>query len=211
MSTTPPPTPLPAQWFDGRTSRARPVRVRLTPAPGGPTLTLRALDGERETRQFTHAQIGWPERWSAAKAPPRVAVDLGAHGSLQIDDVEGWQAALQLAGRRAPLAERMQTRWPVLLAVLLVAGAGIGAFYRWGTPWAATQLTRKVPLRWELNLTEQALQEIDARETSMIPPMKWKFTTRSPPSGRRADSCGRALITSARSFAKESSIFRRAQ
>ncbi len=174
MSTPQPPTPLPAQWFDGRTSRARPVRVLLTPAPGGPTLTLHALDGERETRQFTHAQIGWPERWSAAKAPPRVAVDLGAHGSLQIDDVAGWQTALQLAGRRAPLAERMQTRWPVLLAVLLVASAGIWAFYRWGTPWAATQLTRKVPLRWELNLTEQALQEIDARYTkpTRLPPAR---------------------------------------
>ena len=174
MSTSTPPTPLPAQWFDGRTSRARPVRVLLTPAPGGPTLTLHALNGERETRRFAHAQVGWPERWSAAKAPPRVAVDLGAHGSLQIEDVAGWQAALQLAGRNAPLAERMQTRWPVLLAVLLVAGAGIGAFYRWGTPWAATQLTRKVPLSWELNLTEQALKEIDARYTkpTNLPPAR---------------------------------------
>ncbi len=156
------PTPvLAAQWFDGRSSRARPARVQLVPTSRGTTLRLRALDGDGETLVLTHAQVGWPERWGTRRPPPRVVVDLGAHGSLQVDDVAAWQAALAQAGYRAPLAERMQTQWKVLLAVLLLAVVGVWAFYRWGTPWAATQITRHVPLAWEQSLTAQALQELD--------------------------------------------------
>ncbi len=163
---------LHAQWFDGRTSRARPARLRLLPGAGGPRLYLQALDGERESLELTHRQVGWPERWSAHRPPPRVVVDLGAHGSLQVDDAAAWQAALAAAGGRATLAERMQTRWSVLLAVLLLAGAGVWAFYRWGTPWAATQITRHVPLAWEQQLAERALAQLDdgTLKPSRLPP-----------------------------------------
>jgi Zn-dependent protease with chaperone function len=137
--------------------------MRLQASPDGTRLQLQALDGAAEGLTLAHTEVGWPERWSAGRAPPRLVVDLGAHGSLQIDDVAGWQAALQAVRHRASLAERMQTRWPALLAVLLLAGAGVWAFYRWGTPWAATQITRHVPLSWELRLSEQALREIDER------------------------------------------------
>ena len=174
MNAPQPPAQLDAQWFDGRSSRARPAQVRLVASPNGTRLQLRAQDGAGETLDLAHKQVGWPERWSAGRAPPRVAVDLGAHGSLQIDDVAGWQAALAQAGHRSSLAERMQTRWSVLLAVLLIAGAGVWAFYRWGTPWAATQITRHVPLAWELALTEQAMKQIDADyvKPSKLPPAR---------------------------------------
>lgn len=162
MSTPPAAPVLAAQWFDGRSSRARPAQVALRAGPDGTHLLLQALDGEREQHRFSHAQVGWPERWSAGKAPPRVVVDLGTQGSLQIDDVAGWQRALAQVSHRSTLAERMQTRWRVLLAVLALAAVGLWAFYRWGTPWAAAQISRHVPLTWELALTEQALPQIDA-------------------------------------------------
>lgn len=162
---------LQAQWFDGRTARARPARVRLLPGADGPRLQLQALDGEQEAFELPHRQVGWPERWSANRAPPRVVVDLGARGSLQVDDVAGWQAAVAAAGGRSTLAERMQTRWSVLLGVLLLAGVGVWAFYRWGTPWAAAQITRYVPLSWEQRLSETALAEIDGHlQPSRLPP-----------------------------------------
>ncbi|HZY15610.1 MAG TPA: M48 family metallopeptidase, partial [Ramlibacter sp.] len=108
-------------------------------------------------------EVGWPEAWSARRLPAKLVVDLRAHGSLELDDVAGWQGALASAGHVAPLAQRMQTRWGMFLAVLLVAAAGLGAFYRWGTPWTAAQLTRQVPLSWELTLSEKALQDMDAQ------------------------------------------------
>ncbi len=156
------PTVLNAVWFDGRSSRARPVQIALRPDAGGTRLLLKALDGEHERLSLAAREVGWPERWSAGRAPPRVAVDLGPHGSLQVDDVAGWQAALAAARHRAPLAERMQTQWRVLLAVLVLAVAGVAAFYRWGTPWAAGQITRHVPLSWEQSLSAQAMEQIDA-------------------------------------------------
>lgn len=134
--------------------------MQLIPSTGGPRLRLLALD-DGQTLELPHHQVGWPERWSAGRAPPRLTVDLGEHGSLQIDSPLAWQSMLEASGRRAPLAERMQTQLRVLLGVLLVAGIGIWAFYRWGTPWAATQIARHVPLAWEHALTERAMKQID--------------------------------------------------
>jgi Zn-dependent protease with chaperone function len=155
--------PLAAAWFDGRSSRARAVMLRLEPGPRGPALHVDAADGTAASLVLAHREVGWPEAWSARRAPPRLVVDLGPHGSLEVADVAGWQAALREAGHVAPLAQRMQTRWPVFLGVLLLAAAALAAFYRWGTPWAATQLTRQVPLAWETALSARALDDLDRR------------------------------------------------
>lgn len=161
-----------AAWFDGQSSRARDVHVTLAPGAGGPSLTLDPLDGASPPLTLAHRQVQWPEAWSAKRMPRKLAVDLGPHGSLQVDDVAGWHAAVEGAGRNTPLAQRMQTRWSVFLAVTVVALAGLGAFYRWGTPWAATQLTRQVPLSWEMDLSERAMGDLDEAwlKPSKLPP-----------------------------------------
>lgn len=161
-------TQLRARWFDGRSTRARPATLQLIPGSAGPSLRLHALDGG-QSLELLHDQVGWPERWSAKRVPVRVTVDLGPHGSLQIDDVSAWQSMLISAGGRASVAERMQTQLRVLLGALLIAGIGIWAFYRWGTPWAAAQIAHHVPLAWEQAFTERAMEEID---TSFLKPSK---------------------------------------
>ena len=153
-----------ARWFDGRSSRAQSVLVSLHPGPRGPSLHLRTLSSAGgEPLTLETSRVGWPETWSAGRAPRTVVVDLREYGSLEIDDVKAWQAARAAAGERAPLSQRMQTRWTVLLAVFVVAAAAVGAFYRWGTPWAATQVTRQVPLEWENSLAARVLQNLDQR------------------------------------------------
>jgi Zn-dependent protease with chaperone function len=156
------------RWFDGRSSQARPVQVRLLPGARGPALELQPV-GVSESLRLAHHQVAWPETWSSKRAPSRLVLDLGPHGSLEIDDALRWQALLQAAGHRGSLAQRMQTRWPVFLGVLLVAGAALFAFYRWGTPWAATQVTAHVPLQWETGLSAKALADLDA---GMLKPSK---------------------------------------
>lgn len=166
--------PLPGLWFDGRSSRAQPVRVTLQPGGRRPSLHLQPDDAQQAALVLQHDEVGWPEAWSARRAPPKVVVDLRAHGSLEIADVAGWQAALRAAGHAAPLAQRMQTRWSAFLVVLVVAAAGLFAFYRWGTPWAATQLTRQVPLAWETELSQRGLADLDAGwlKPSKLPPAR---------------------------------------
>lgn len=154
-----PPTPLRARWFDGASSQARTVLVVLEPAPGGPQLALHAPG--QPPRRFAHGAVEWPEEWNPRRPPPRLVVDLGDGGSLEIDEPAAWQAMLSAAGHRPGLAQRMQTRWPVFAAVLVLAAAGLFLFYRHGTPWLATQLTRHVPLAWETALSQQVLHQMD--------------------------------------------------
>jgi Zn-dependent protease with chaperone function len=47
--------------------------------------------------------------------------------------------------------------------VAAIAGVSLWAFYRWGTPWAATQITRQVPIEWESRLSARALHDLDQR------------------------------------------------
>ncbi len=152
---------LRGRWFDGRSSQARAVMVGLQSAPDGTALVLHPLAPGSAVQRFTHKQVDWPEAWSASRAQRTVVVDLREHGSLEIDDGAAWHAAMASAGATAPLAQRMQTRWPVFLAVFALAAVLLGAFYRWGTPWAATQLTRHVPTPWETSLAERAMQQLD--------------------------------------------------
>jgi Zn-dependent protease with chaperone function len=154
--------PIPARWFDGRSSRPQAVLVTLHPGPRGPSLHLhRLVQPAGEPLELEGSQVGWPETWSIGRAPRSVVVDLREHGSLEIGNVPQWQAACALVGERPPLAQRMRTRWTVFLVVAMLAAGGLGAFYRWGTPWAATQITRQVPIDWETGFSARALQDLD--------------------------------------------------
>lgn len=154
--------PIRAKWFNGRNSRARDVLIVLEPGPRGPALHLHVVDlAHAASRRFEHDEVEWPPQWSAGHAPARITVALRDHGSVEVDQPQAWQQALAAAGDRPGLAQRMQTRWPLLLAVLLLAASGLFAFYRYGTPWAAAQLSRHVPLEWELSLSQQAMSQVD--------------------------------------------------
>ena len=136
--------------------------VGLQPTPKGPSLVLHPLSQPgADPSVFRHQDIDWPEAWNDRRPQPRVVVDLRDHGSLEIDAVAQWHAALAAAGKRPGIAQRMQTRWPMLLGVALAAVVGLTLFYRYGTPWAATQLTRFVPLGWETSVADNALQQMD--------------------------------------------------
>ena len=162
MSAPEHPTLVPGRWFDGQSSKARPVVVSLRSTPQGPSLVLHPLSQPgTEPVVFAWKQVGWPEAWNERKPQPRVVVDLRDHGSVEIDAVTEWRAALAAAGERPGIAQRMQTRWPVLLGVTAAAVIGLTLFYRYGTPWAATQLTRFVPLGWETSVAENVLQQMD--------------------------------------------------
>ena len=128
-------TPVPGRWFDGHSSKAQHVMVSLRPTPQGPSLVLHPLSQPgAEPVVFAWKDVGWPETWNEHKPQPRVVVDLRDHGSLEIDAVSDWRAALAAAGERPGLAQRMQTRWPVLLGVTAAAVIGLTLFYRYGTP-----------------------------------------------------------------------------
>jgi Zn-dependent protease with chaperone function len=170
-----PPALLRANWYDGRTPHAKPAVVWLEPAGKSPRLHWQPIGGERLSRDGQ--QVGWPERFSLRHPPSHLTIDLREQGSLELADVPGWYEAYEAAGAKAPLSERMQTRWRVFAGVLVMSVAVIFALYRWGTPWLATRIAGEVPLRWELALTDGAMADMDKH---------WFKPTKLPPE-RQAD------------------------
>ena len=121
------PALISGRWFDGHSSKARPVMVSLRPTPQGPSLTLHPLaQAGAEPVVFAWKDVVWPEAWNERRPQVRVVVDLRDHGSLEIDAVTQWRAALAAAGERPGIAQRMQTHWPVLLGVAVAAVVGLG-------------------------------------------------------------------------------------
>jgi Zn-dependent protease with chaperone function len=153
--------PIRGRWFDGQSSRALDVLVDLGPGAGGPCLHIHEDAPQGRSLTLGNRQVDWPQDWSARRSPPKLTIDLREHGSLEVEDVAAWRAALAAAGDRPALAQRMQTRWPMFLGVLAIAVVALGGFYRWGTPWASTQVTRQVPLAWETALSQRALADLD--------------------------------------------------
>ncbi|MBF5002855.1 M48 family metallopeptidase [Diaphorobacter caeni] len=159
-----------ARWFDGQSSQARPVLVGLEATSKGPDLLLHLLQSPGDApRRYAHRDVNWPEAWSAKRHQEALIIDLNDGGSLEIQDTARWHAALASVDFKPGLAQRMQTRWPIFLGVFAVAAAGMVLFYKYGTPWAATQLTRFVPLSWETMLSTEAMTQMDER---MLKPSK---------------------------------------
>ncbi|CAM3531677.1 M48 family metallopeptidase [Paracidovorax anthurii] len=156
--------PVPARWFDGLGSQGRAVLATIAAGARGPVLTLHPLDPTGAAPvTFAHGEVDWPEAWNPRNPPPRLVVDLGERGSLEVagDAIARWHGALQAAGHRPGIAQRMQTRWTAFAVVLFASVLTLALFYRYGTPWLATQLTRYVPLSWETTLSQQTLERMD--------------------------------------------------
>ncbi|MGE8317516.1 MAG: M48 family metallopeptidase [Comamonas sp.] len=166
-TTTPPPALLRGRWFDGIHSRARPVLLHLEPSAQGPQLVvhpLAAADGIDPTagvQRYTASQLIWPEAWNPRRPPSRLLINLRSAGSIEISDAPQWQAAFDAAGGRHSVAQRMQSRWSHLLAGVVLAGAALLLFYRYGTPWLAGVLTAQVPLSWEQSITARVMEQLD--------------------------------------------------
>ncbi len=159
-----------AHWFDGQSSQPRKVLVVLEPTAKGPDLLVNLLQSPGAApRRYAHKDITWPETWSAKRHQRTLIVDLNDGGSLEILEPAQWQAALAAAHFQPSLAQRMQTRWPIFVGVLAIATVGMVTFYKYGTPWAATQLTRFVPLNWETALSAEAMAQMDE---GMLKPSK---------------------------------------
>ena len=160
---------LQVMWFDGVRSKPRAAWVTLRKSPQGPVLVLRPMDGATASVQLTHKQVRWPEPWRAHDTTQPLLVDLGDHGSLEVHDPNAWHEAAASAGRRPTIAARLQSHWPSLALACVVAVVTLGAFYRWATPWAATQLARFVPLSVEEQISTQYLAQLD---TSWLKPSR---------------------------------------
>jgi Zn-dependent protease with chaperone function len=137
---------LSADWFDGRSARARPVDVWLD----GPTLHY----GEQSTPA---AGLTWPERQRHGQRQ----ILLPGGGLLSFADAPAFDAWAQASGRADSVVVRWQQSWRLALLSLVLLVAGLAAGYRWGLPWAVDTAVAALPQPAERTLGEHLLASLD--------------------------------------------------
>ncbi|MBM3343192.1 MAG: M48 family metallopeptidase [Betaproteobacteria bacterium] len=125
---------LNAQYFDGRSAKARPVTLTLR----GVTLVLR---GESVAREDDIATLRVSEPMGAA--PRLISYPDGAH--CEVRDHAGLARMLRATGFRDDWVVRVQTRWRWALAAVAVTVAIVFAGYRWGLPAASEFIAFRMP------------------------------------------------------------------
>jgi predicted Zn-dependent protease len=146
-----------AEYFDGRSARPHPVRLRLH---GGAL----HIAGDGVALQVPAAQVDWPER---QRHGPRVA-HLPDGGSLHCSDGPAWDAWLRAAGQGEPLVVRLQQSWRATLAAVLALLLLGATAYLWGLPLAARGVVALLP--WELDQRIGAAALESLRERRLLLP-----------------------------------------
>jgi len=140
------PAELAAEYFDGRSAKPQPVRLRFDDGQ------LR-VDGETVALTVPLRQVQWPER---QRHGPRVA-HLADGGSLHCADAAAWDAWVRGGGRRESWVVKAQQSWRATLAASAALLVVSGAIYQWGLPWAAQAALRAVPPSVDAQLGQTAL------------------------------------------------------
>ncbi|MFG6429980.1 M48 family metallopeptidase [Roseateles sp. LYH14W] len=137
---------LAADWFDGRSARARPVEVWLAGS------TLHFGDQTAPLHSLT-----WPERQRHGQRQ----VLLPGGGLLSFADADAFDAWAQASGRSDSAVVRWQQSWRLALLSLVLLVAGLLGAYRWGLPWAVDRAVDLLPRSVEQRLGEHLLSGLD--------------------------------------------------
>ena len=140
-----------ADYFDGRSGRAHPVRVR---AAGG----LLLIEGANVRRSEPLDALTWPER---TRHGARM-MQLPDGGSLHCRDSLRWDTwSADMAGRRDSLVVRVQQRWRWVAASVVVLAGLVWFSYGHLLPLAAHGIVAMIPASADEALGEEALSSID--------------------------------------------------
>lgn len=141
---------LAASYFDGRSARGQPVRLRLHDG-------RLHVTGEDTAFDLPVADVLWPER---TRHGPRVA-ELPDGGSLQCTDAAAWDEWRRAAGQRDGWVVRLQQSWRGVLACVVGLVLAAYAFQQWGVPAAARAVAAAAPAQVDAALGQAVLVAVD--------------------------------------------------
>lgn len=147
----PPPGPVPARYFDGKSSRLH--RVTLEVRDGVARL---AGDAEREAPLAT-LRVSERSRHAARK------VTFADGAWLEVDDTDAFARLLAQTGHRDGVVVRWQNSWRAALGALAATVVVLVAGYVYVLPAAAGWIAQAVPQRVERQLGQGVLQILDGR------------------------------------------------
>jgi Zn-dependent protease with chaperone function len=140
---------LDAEFLDGRSARALPVRVSLH---AGELL----IRGDGVERREPLARVRWPER--QRHGARRIVFDDGA--TLRCTDAAAFDAFARAAGARESFTVRAQQSWRLTLTAVLLLLALVAVGYRWGVPAAARGVLAFVPATIDARVGDSAYDTI---------------------------------------------------
>lgn len=139
---------LSADWFDGRSARARPVQAWVD---GG------VLHFGEHTAPL--AAVTWPERQRHGQRQ----ILLPGGGLLSFADARAFDDWARVCGRGDSIVVRWQQSWRLALLSLVMLVAGLAAVYRWGLPWAVDTVVDAIPRKAERAISQQLLGGMDGK------------------------------------------------
>jgi Zn-dependent protease with chaperone function len=155
------PAELDADYFDGHSARAHPVRLSRRG-------DLLRIDGAGLQLTVPLRQVQWPER---TRHGVRLA-HLPEGGSLQGHDPAAWDAFVRSCGRGDSIVVQAQQSWRWVAASVLGMALLVGAVYEWGVPWAARAAVPLIPASVDSTIGERAMASLDEHllAPSKLPP-----------------------------------------
>ena len=141
---------LTADYFDGRSTRVRVVRLEIA----GKDLLITGEDIDRRV-PFAHVTVD--ER--LGRAPRRLRFRNGAF--CEVSDLHALDELLSAAAHRDGWVDRMQRHLQFVLLSIAGCAALAVAGYKWGLPWAAALGAEKMPPAISGQLSVQTLHLLD--------------------------------------------------
>ncbi len=141
---------LTADYFDGRSTRVRVVRLEVA---GADLL----IAGEDIERRVPFSELKVDER--LGRAPRRLRFADGAF--CVVGDLNALDALLSSTAHRDGWVDRIQRRARFVLISLAVCALLAIAAYEWGLPWAAAIGAAHMPASVSVTITDQALKVLD--------------------------------------------------
>ncbi len=141
--------PVPASWFDGRTSR----RTEAVLLRDQDQFLVRFQDGQR-TYPLDAIRVDQP----LGSAPRRI--DLPDGSFCEVRDHAGLEALLRVQARPG-LVPSLERTWGMALTALAVTVLLVVGGYFWGLPWGAERAAWLVPEEWNRQLGHSALDLLD--------------------------------------------------
>lgn len=146
-----------ADHFDGRSGRARPVRLWLD----GASLVVHDQDLDVVERRYPVRDVLWPERTRYGQRQAQLP-DGGLLVAKDTGDWDAWADASTMGrGLGGGLAVRWFSSWRHTLVALAVVIAVGGATWQWGVPAAADGIARYLPSAIEQRIGDESLEQLD--------------------------------------------------
>jgi Zn-dependent protease with chaperone function len=140
--------PFDADYFDGRSSARRRVRVRLEGAQV-------CVEGDGVSLELPCDAL----RFQARLGNLPLRIELPGSGLL-VADARAVASSLPVPAPQG-LMHRLEGHWGIVVAALAVVGLALFLGWRYGVPAAARQIAQHLPTEVEAELAEESVQALD--------------------------------------------------